>query len=93
MWVERKVISRVVLMPCTHRSDVQRTFKIEDANEILTHVPFVATRVESPETTAEELIEIVRKVGDLFAFPDQPIPILPRSKRRPVGAKRPIVRT
>lgn len=46
----------------TGRSDVQRAFRIEDADSIMTHLPFVAARIALPTTTGEELVEIARKV-------------------------------
>lgn len=44
------------------RTDVQRAFRVEDANSIITHLPFVKDRIGLPATTAEEIVEIARKV-------------------------------
>ena len=46
------------------RSNVQRAFRIEDGDSIMAHLPFIAARIasESPASTAEELVEIMRKV-------------------------------
>ena len=46
------------------RSNVQRTFRIEDGDSIMAHLPFITARInsESSALTAEEIIEIMRKV-------------------------------
>ena len=44
------------------RSNVQRTFRIEDTNTIMSHLPFIADRIALETTTAEEITEIARKV-------------------------------
>jgi len=45
------------------RTDVQRTFRIEDANMIVAHLPFIGDRIALPITTAEEITEVARKAG------------------------------
>ena len=45
------------------RTNVQRTFQIEDANTIIAHLPFIGNRIALPTTTAEEVIAIARKAG------------------------------
>jgi len=45
------------------RTNVQRTFRIEDANTIIAHLPFIGNRIALPTTTAEEVIAIARKAG------------------------------
>ena len=43
------------------RTNVQRTFRIEDANMIIAHLPFIGDRIALPTTTAEEIVAIARK--------------------------------
>jgi hypothetical protein len=69
------------------RSDVQRTFRIEDSDSITTNIPFIAARIASPTTTAEEITEIARTV-QLNLNSDHLALIRVRSKTRRVGEKR-----
>jgi len=76
------------------RSSVQRAFRIEDADSIMTHVPFIAARIasESSTPTAEEITEIVRIVRR--GPRSQPFELTrARSKRKQVGGKIQTART
>lgn len=68
------------------RTNVQRNFRIEDANSIVTHLPFIGARIASPRTTAEEIVEIAREVWSHTILVIQWLTRI-RSRKRRVGGK------
>lgn len=63
LWVSMSLYFCISLTGTTDRTDAQRTFRIKDANSILTHITFISAGIASPTTTPEEIIEIAWKVS------------------------------